>query len=61
VLDAEAAWVPSVHDAVGREVTQLRLPPGFCDTPLQLPGAGTYLYTLRRDGEVARVGRVVVY
>jgi hypothetical protein len=61
MLDADADWTLNIHDAVGRPVTQLRLPPGLCDTPLELPGAGTYLYTLRRDGQVARVGRVVVY
>jgi hypothetical protein len=46
---------------VGRELISLRLPPGHIDTPLQLPRAGTYIYTLRRNGLVARTGRVVAY
>jgi hypothetical protein len=50
-----------LHDAVGRELQRMRLPTGQIDTPLQLPRAGTYIYTLRRNGLVARTGRVVAY
>jgi hypothetical protein len=61
MLDAGATWDLVLHDAVGRELISLRLPPGHIDTPLQLPRAGTYIYTLRRNGLVARTGRVVAY
>lgn len=60
-LEAGAHWELSVHDAVGRVVQRQRLAPGLVNETLMLPGTGAYLYTLRRDGQVARSGRVVMH
>jgi hypothetical protein len=59
-LEGSGSCVLSIHDLAWRELDRIILAPGRVDLDHELREAGTYFFTVQRDGTVLQTGKIIV-